>query len=457
MVRSTRDVGVSSLLRRERSRRAAVRLSGGLAASLAAATTLHPVVAAQDATPGVAPVENDGDELVIGGLFSLTGEWSTLGVASKAALELAGEHINAELTAVGSPLRVRVMIEDTQLQPDIAMDATQSLVNQGAEVLIGPQSSAEVAALKEFVDTNGILLISQGSTASTLAFRDDNIFRVVPADVAEVEALLALMAQNGTEVVVPIWRNDDGNASLHNSMARLFPEHGGTVLDGVEYDAGSEDFTEALAALSDQVEQALDQHDAASVAVFLATFDDVTPILEAAAQVPNLAMVRWYGTDGSALIGSLPTSEAAAEFAVQVDYVAPLLGLSEETRSRWQPIYDHIMAETGEAPDAFSLAAYDAAWIATLAYLETGGSGDVVGYRVALDRTADRYYGVTGLMTLNIAGDRSAGDFDFWVIRQVDGGYAWVRAARYSADSGDVIPEAIGAEDGAPAAATPAG
>jgi len=36
----------------------------------------------------------DGDAIVIGGLFSITGNWATLGVASKAAMEIGIEDVN---------------------------------------------------------------------------------------------------------------------------------------------------------------------------------------------------------------------------------------------------------------------------------------------------------------------------------------------------------------------------
>ena len=88
--------------------------------------------------------------------------------------------------------RVRFVaaIEDSRLEPELALEQAKSLRDRGAQPLIGPQSSAEVAFLKPFVDENGLLLVSPSSTAGTLAIPGDNVFRFTPADSVEgVESL----------------------------------------------------------------------------------------------------------------------------------------------------------------------------------------------------------------------------------------------------------------------------
>ena len=61
------------------------------------------------------------------------------------------------------------------------------------QVIIGPQSSAELAALKSYVDQNPVLVVSQSSTAGTLAVKNDRILRFTPADSLEGVAVSALM------------------------------------------------------------------------------------------------------------------------------------------------------------------------------------------------------------------------------------------------------------------------
>ena len=55
------------------------------------------------------------DLIVVGGLFSLTGDGATLGKASEAALELAARDIDDEMTALQLPYRIQVVTADTKL------------------------------------------------------------------------------------------------------------------------------------------------------------------------------------------------------------------------------------------------------------------------------------------------------------------------------------------------------
>src|SRR5436305_4669423 len=75
-----------------------------------------------------------GDTIVIGGLFSLTGDGATLGKASAAALQLAARDINQELAALELPYRVRTVIVDTKLTPAGAIDGLHSLRAAGASI-----------------------------------------------------------------------------------------------------------------------------------------------------------------------------------------------------------------------------------------------------------------------------------------------------------------------------------
>jgi branched-chain amino acid transport system substrate-binding protein len=370
-------------------------------------------------------------EVVVGALLSLTGQWSSLGITSKAALEIASEEINAEFTRLRVPLRVRVVVEDTQLVPAKALEAITRLESQGVRVVVGPQSSAELAGVREFADERGILLVSQGSTASSLALADSS-FRFVPSDVHEGEAATALMRADGIKAVVPLWRADAGNEGLHASLVGHFTAAGGVLTDGVRYATDASDFAPVLAAAEAQVVAARAQHGADAVGVYLAGFDEVADIFAHAAASAVLSDVKWYGGDGVALSPVLLENEAAARFAVRVGYPTPTVGLDESARGRWEPLSDAIRARSGIVPDAFALAAYDAIWVAMLARQLVPKKARTDQLRDAFEATAGRYWGASGSTRLDATGDRAVGNYDFFAVREVDGAFVWVRAASYS-------------------------
>jgi len=374
------------------------------------------------------------NEVVIGGVFSLTGNWSSLGTTGKAALELAVEDVNAY--SAGRGVTFRAEVRDSKLDPAAALEAVKALKDAGAQVIVGPQSSAELAAMKDWVDANDLLVVSPSSTAGTLAVAGDRIFRFTPADSLEGVAISALMWADGIRQVVPVWRADAGNQGLHVATAARFATLGGMVASGTEYAATATSFAATVAAVGTQVRQALSERPASQVAVYLAGFDEVADLFAAAAADPVLASVRWYGSDGIAQSTAFLGHADAVSFAETVGFPAPLFGLDPSAADKWEPVAERIRVKAGAAPDAFALAVYDAVWVAAQAYLASPRPASIDELTTRFEAAADAYYGATGWTALNGAGDRRYGNFDFWAVRPSGGSHAWSRVATYDTRAG---------------------
>lgn len=383
-----------------------------------------------------APSSPGNQEVVIGGLFSLTGNWASLGVVSKAAMEIGVEDVNAYLANGHTGLHFTSSIKDTKLDPPTALAGITAFKDAGVEVVIGPQSSAEVAAIKAYADANGILVASQSSTAGSLAIANDNIFRFTPSDTLEAVALVGLMKADGVATVIPFWRNDAGNIGLETATRALFTAVG-TVKPGVQYAATQPDLTTALATLKSQVQTAITERGGTNgVAIAHAGFDEVVDIFKAASADPVLSSVRWYGTDGTALTDPLRTDATASAFARKVSFWAPIPGVDREASDRWGPISARIATRAGSTPDAFGLAVYDAVWVAAQAYLAAGGHGHPDALKSAFVNAANGFYGASGWTALNAAGDRRFGDFDFFALSQSGTSSVWSLRAQYDTQRG---------------------
>ena len=378
-------------------------------------------------------------EVVLGGLFSLTGDWSSLGQTSRAALELAVDDVNRYLA--GNPAHVRFVtaIEDTRLDPDMALEKAKALRGRGVQLLIGPQSSAEVERVKPFADANGLLVVSQSSTAASLARAGDNIFRFTPSDSLEGVAISALMWDDGIRAVVPVWRDDAGNTGVKNAGRTAFLARGGAVLDGVSYAAPTRDFRNTAAGVRSQLQQAIARYGERKVAIHLAAFDEVVHLFAMAAGDSLLRSVKWYGSDGVARSGALVANRQAATFANDVGYPNPIFGLDEGARDIWEPLAARIRARTRLEPDAFALGVYDAVWVVARGFIASGATLGVDELKRAFTTAASTQFGATGWTVLNPAGDRKYGDFDFWAVRPGDGGPEWIRVARYETRTGRVV------------------
>ena len=339
------------------------------------------------------------DQLVVGALLSLTGPGRTLGQTSEAALHLAADDLNARLSGDGSPTRVSVRVEDTGLDPAQALDRLRTIAGEGVRIFVGPQSSSEVAALKPFADSAGVIILSQGSTASSLSIPDDNVFRLVPD--------------------------------------RLARGSGGGGAPG-RYPPGTADFSAQLQAIKSQIGDAVAGSGAGAVAVYLAAFEESAAIFAQASGDPAFAQVRWYGGDGtvqSAAVVADPTSAAFA--AAAAAFRAPTYGLGDQLLQEDAELIGTIADRSGLPPDAFTLAAYDALHVATLAYAAVGLES-IETYRSELLTQAGAYTGATGPTELNTAGDRAVGDYEFY---QVCAGTtpSWTRVAAYQAAGGTIV------------------
>ena len=383
--------------------------------------------------PACAPAPKP-TELLLGALVCRTGELSSSGESSEAALEIAVKDINGYLSSIGGKASVRLIAEDTETDPAVALEKLKGLAQKGTRVIIGPQSSAEVEAVKAYADKNGLLLISQSSTTTSLAIPGDNVFRFCPDDTLQAEATARLMWEDGMKAVVPIWRDDVWGVSLSTATKRSFEELGGNVLDGIRYDPTTDDFSAQLESLSLEVSQAIAQYGADAVGVHLMAFEEVVPLFVQAGQEQHaiLSTVKWYGSDGTARSNALVNNTQAARFAVRTGFPNPIYRGKTEVE-RYGLIEAQIQEKIGRPPTAYDVAAYDALWVVTQAYLATGETDDIEALKKAVLHTAGSYVGATGRTSLNEAGDRQFQDYGFWAVGEnVDEeAFQWVCVARY--------------------------
>ena len=356
------------------------------------------------------PIDNS---VVYGALLDLTGPGKTLGVTSQAALDIA--------------LDTPFAVEDTGLVPDNALAGLMRLKARGARVVFGPQSSSELAACRAYADANGIVLISMGSTASSLSIADDNVLRFCPPDTREIQAVVAYLEDTGKTGIVPVWRDDVGNNGLVSQLKTQFPTAGGTVSDGFMYGPTTTDFSAAATTATDQA-TTLRGTLGDNVALYFGSFDEASDLAAAFpdTEVPGQIAI---GGDGMAKAASFlaPGATAAREFAMRNDLVAPTFGLDPAQQSIWGPLTNQIKNMTGEDPDAFALAAYDSAVIAQQA-INTSNAANATALRIAIITLADAHVGATGLNRLDANGDRLSSTFDFYGL---DSTPAWVVKASY--------------------------
>jgi branched-chain amino acid transport system substrate-binding protein len=403
---------------------------------------------ATESTRYFGPVEG-ANTILIGALLPLTGTLSSFGESAEASLRLAVDDVNNQLAKSGSSSRVGLVIEDTKTDPNVAREKLMDLASKGIRIVIGPATSANVAAVKEYADENGILIVSSSSTAPSLAIPNDNVFRFVPDDTHQAEALAKKMWDEGTRVVIPIWRTDVFGNNLQSLLKEKFEKLGGKVVDGIGYDPPVGNFAaslhrinfivweQELRSLTQKVNDAVKQYGADKVGVYIVAFDEIVPIMIQANRHEALQSVRWYGSDGSVQHEGLIKNIEAAEFAVKTNFLSPIYGV--EASDSFKELEERIVEEIDRVPRSYAEVIYDEFWVAALTLSNYNGThkDDIGSLREAFINTTNSYIGVTGRTELDDAGDKKYGSYDFWAIRPLSkdvnnkGSFEWTNVAAY--------------------------
>jgi len=367
--------------------------------------------------------QSSKDEIVLYGIYPTSGDLSEKGLEGKTAASVAVENMNDLYTKIGSDRVVTLNSTEISSDPESALSAVKSLHESGVNLIIGTLSSAQIEAIKPYADSKGVVIISTGSSARALTLPDDNIFRINPDDSYEEAVLNSLLKLENISSIVPLvredsWSNFQNETILNRSMKSLGTD------EVVRYDTGSTDYKDIVSRLDSLVGSVLEHEDKNSVAVMAFTFDDIIPIMEEASGsgYPNLSLVQWIGTDGNTYGQKILKSEKAANFADQRKFSGYTIKLIEDRPSA---IHLQVKDKLGFDPDGYAFAAYDTAEVAEKV-LALQGDNEVEHIKTAIKAITDNYYGVTGSLKLNPAGDKIRADYGFYRLEKDESGnFVW--------------------------------
>jgi len=367
-------------------------------------------------------------EIPIGALIPLTGGLASFGQNNKVAAEIAVEEVNDFLEKIGAGWRLKLYVEDTETKPSVALEKLMALHSKGVKVVIGPMASAGVKALKEYADSNKILVVSPSSTSPALAIPDDYIFRFPPTDELQGKIAPRFAKTLGATHIIVVWRGDAWGDCLADVVKKRASELGIEVVKEIRYAPEATEFSAEVATLADAVNSLVSSGVSPDkIVVVLIGFEEARGILLDAAEYDVLWKVRWFGSDGTALSTKLIQDPKVAEFSAAVRFVNPIAG--SETESFWRFV-EKVKERIGRIPESYSVNTYDAIWIIAHALLITD-KYDGEALKNVFMKVVDQYYGANGHIVLNEAGDRAYANYLLWEIVKTDGGYEWKCTGKY--------------------------
>jgi branched-chain amino acid transport system substrate-binding protein len=376
------------------------------------------------------------DDIRVAALLALTGSASSTGQTSQASLEIARQDMLKYMGEMNISRKLSLEIIDSKTDTAEALKQLKNIYNKGIRLVIGPYSSAELAAVKNFADSHDMLLVSPASVAVSLAIPGDNVFRFSSPDIIQGEAMAKMLEVDHIKAIVPLVRNDIWGNDLIAAISNGFGKSGGIIHDPVFYPVETTDFQSYLSELDANTAFEIGRFSAGEVAVCMLSFAEGTLLLSKAESFNSLDLVPWYGNSGFAQTASAITDLAAARFASTHGLPCPSYGLDEVAKVKWQPLVAKIKEKIGREPDVYAITAYDAFMVSVSTLIKTGPDPSIVFLKNVFLNEADNYFGASGPVYLDVNGDRATGNYDFWSVIHETSGYSWKRTACYNSATG---------------------
>ena len=181
--------------------------------------------------------------LRIGNIIPTSGAYAFLGPAQAAGVQVAIREINEAGGVNGAP--VEVFHRDEGDAPTAkAEESFADLVAQGADVVIGPTSSAIAQRLIPLAVAAKITLISPAATFPVLTQAPDSgyFFRTIPAYGDQGFALGEILSEKGPAKVALVAVNDDLGQSIEGPLTESLETQGSELVVSASFVASTTDF-----------------------------------------------------------------------------------------------------------------------------------------------------------------------------------------------------------------------
>ena len=341
-------------------------------------------------------------DIVIGGVFPLTGGVSYDGQTDMNGAKTAAEEINAAGGVLGR--KIKFVAEDGACNPSASVAAAEKLIGQQKVVaLIGALCSSGTGAVSETVRKYKLPLITGVSTAERLTEEGNPwFFRATTTTKLNGLSLAKplLDMADGKKKIAFIVTSDDWGRSAVTAYGDAFKKLGASIVATEYFDRNDTDFTEHLTKI-----RAAQPDIIFSVGGFQNAANVTIQARQLGLSVPILGEGAFCSDSWAKLVGG---------------FTGNTIGILE-----WVPGIDDDVNKTfianyrkgfGEMPTKFSAAGYNAMHILADA-IRRAGSTDAEALRKALAETD--YTGIMGRYRFDAKGQ--AYDFDVFLVEWKDG------------------------------------
>ena len=363
------------------------------------------------------------------------------------AIDFALVEFNEYLRDMDAGWQLAIEKYDTKSDPAESLRLVQELDNMGISAIIGPATSSSVREIKDYVDANGMVVISYSSGASDLAVSGDRIFRTIADTKSYAAANYRLWQDDGIREVVTIVLDDSIGRSVNQTAYDVIDSSEDITMRGsIRVSPYISDVsvvaTELRTILS--ADPPINDYSKVGIMIFDYTENIVDIVYDVAtASIPDMTETRWYGPDH--MIKRFAANYTIISFLEDTNFKAFATAYGENSLNMR---IDTIVNEV----NSYAYGAYDALFIMgnAINMASSATDGDAIAAAIPIAATMGhgpdqhihtnmplyndtnplhQYSGALGAsVALNEAGDLAASDYHIYSV--VDG--AFIITDRYN-------------------------
>ena len=196
------------------------------------------------------PSQDETETIRIGGIGPLSGGYANYGFSVKNGAQLAVDEINAAGGINGK--QVELSFQDSQADPESAVNAYGKLMDWGMQVSLGGVLSGETASIVAAAREDNIMLITPSGSADKCIDGNSRAFRVCFYDSFQGAAAAQYIKNNNmVDTVGILYQSDiDYSVGLYNAFVEECGKSGITIAETQTFtDATKTDFSTQINAL----------------------------------------------------------------------------------------------------------------------------------------------------------------------------------------------------------------
>lgn len=187
----------------------------------------------------------------IGAILPLTGEFAAYGTYMKQGIELALK--NSIDQGVVKPGSIKFIFEDSQANPQLAVNAFNKMVSVDSIIACIPATSGVTLAIKHLANKKGIILVNATAISNDIEDLSDYVYSTIPN--ARLEGYFLseyVFSVLNKRSVALIYRNDASGKSFEQSISEKLNELGVEIVYKEAHQPNSKNFAPLIDKIIDQ-------------------------------------------------------------------------------------------------------------------------------------------------------------------------------------------------------------